>query len=112
MSNRRKLKGGRPSKLKGRAMTSTPTLDTTRRWLKAAEADGDVRRGPDRRTGEPGRPAHQWELTKAGRERVKSLPPLEIMRQQIRRQENARKKRAQQRDAAGRRPPAPGDSAT
>lgn len=105
MSNRRKVKSGKPSKLKGRAMTSTPTLDTTRRWLKAAEADGDMRRGPDRRTGEPGRRAHQWELTEQGRERNKSLPPLEIMRQQVRRQENARKKRAQQRDAARRRLP-------
>lgn len=107
MSNRRKLKGGKPSKLKGRAMTSTPALGTTRRWLKAAEAEGDVRQAEDLRTGEPGRPAHQWELTEQGGERNKSLPPMEIMREQVRRQENARKKRAQQRDAALRRQSAP-----
>jgi predicted ArsR family transcriptional regulator len=63
-SFRRRLEASRNDRRsrRGLAMTSTPSLSTTRRWLKAAEAEGVVRRAEDRRTGKPGRPAHMWEL--------------------------------------------------
>jgi DNA-binding PadR family transcriptional regulator len=93
-SFRRGLKGARQASPKrGLATTSAPSLGTTRRWLKAAEAEGGVRRAEDRRTGKPGRPAHMWEITEEGRERAKGLPPLEIMMEQVRRRENRRRKR-------------------
>jgi predicted ArsR family transcriptional regulator len=68
-SFRRRLRDSRQARsTKGIARTSTPSLNTTRRWLKTAEAEGVVRRTEDKRTGKPGRPAHMWELTDEGRE--------------------------------------------
>jgi predicted ArsR family transcriptional regulator len=91
-SFRRKLQASREARQsrKGIAMTSTPAVGTTRRWLKAAEAAGLVRRAEDQDTGRPGRPAHMWELTEEGREQAKRTPPLEVMLEQVRRRENAR----------------------
>jgi predicted ArsR family transcriptional regulator len=94
-SFRRKLQASRDARKsrKGIAMTSTPSVGTTRRWLKAAEAAGMVRRAEDQQTGAPGRPAHMWELTEEGRRRAGQVPPLEVMVEQVRERENARKQK-------------------
>jgi predicted ArsR family transcriptional regulator len=92
-SFRRKLQASREARQRGIAMTSTPSLGTTRRWLKAAESVGLVRRTEDQKTGERGRPAHMWELTEEGRRQAHGVPPLEVMVEQVRERENARKQK-------------------
>jgi DNA-binding PadR family transcriptional regulator len=83
------------------ALTSTPSVSTTRRWLEACADEGLAERKGSEQTGRPGRPAVLYGLTAAGREREQRpgrLPPA-VQWEQLRRQENARKKRGMQRAA-------------
>lgn len=85
---------------KGRALTSTPTLGTVRRWLNASAAEGLIERKGIRRTGKPGRPAMQWGLTEQGRAVPQTPTVVQRMQlERIRRQENLWKRRREQRGA-------------
>jgi DNA-binding PadR family transcriptional regulator len=83
----------------GRVLTSTPTLGTVRRWLRATAAEGLIERKEVRRTGRPGRPAMQWGLTEQGRTALPRVPAAvqRMQLERIRRQENLWKRRREQR---------------
>jgi DNA-binding PadR family transcriptional regulator len=89
---------------KGLALTTSPTLGTTRRWLEECVAEGFVERKGVEHTGKPGRPAILYGLSEAGRERAaknKPVPP-EVQRMQwerLRRWENAKKRGRARRNA-------------
>lgn len=88
---------------KGTALTSTPSLSTTRRWLEACVAEGLAERRP-RRTGKSGRPVIEYKITERGRRLPEASPAVaKIQAERLRRWENAKKLRAQVRaDRAGR----------
>jgi hypothetical protein len=80
---------------KGIALTSTPSLSTTRRWLEANVAEGLAERRP-RRTGKRGRPAIEYRITEKGRRLPAASPAVaRIQAERLRRWENAKKLRAQ-----------------
>ncbi|HTU03548.1 MAG TPA: hypothetical protein VMG58_17080, partial [Candidatus Sulfotelmatobacter sp.] len=85
---------------KGLALTATPTLGTVRRWLQACVDEGTVERKGVEHTGKPGRPATLYGLTEKGRNLPRTPPEVAKMQwEQVRRQQNARKRRAMQRNA-------------
>lgn len=87
---------------KGIALTTTPTIGTVRRWVKACVAEGTVEQVGVEHTGKPGRPAVLWGLTEKGREKTKGRASPEVRRlewEQMRRRENAWAKRKMQRGA-------------
>lgn len=61
---------------KGLALTSRPSLSTTRRWLQACVDEGWAERKGTERTGKPGRPAVLYGLSEKGLQRAKEEPPV------------------------------------
>lgn len=87
---------------KGRALTTRPSLGTTRRWLEACVAEGWAERKTAEPDGKPGRPPVLYHVTEKGqRERgPRSSPEVERMEwERLRRWENAKKRGRMQRNA-------------
>ena len=76
MSASRKFRRGLAASREARAQfpTRPPALGTVRRWLKQGVAEGTIERGPDEQDGKPGRPAHTYRITEAGKERAADTP--------------------------------------
>jgi hypothetical protein len=76
MSNSRALRRriARVYRPKPRFPEKPPALGTTRRWLNAAMANGDVERRVAEPTGEPGRRPYEYRLTAQGKERAEADP--------------------------------------
>lgn len=70
-SFRRHLAAVRSGRVKTRARFpwGPPSLSTVRRHMRQLEAEGVVECAGVERTGKPGRPATQWQITEKGRER-------------------------------------------
>lgn len=83
---------------KGRALTTSPSLGTTRRWLQACVDEGWAERETAEPNGKPGRPPIMYKVTEKGLARPRTPPEVwKVQMQGLRRWENAKLRNRMQR---------------